>query len=335
MGVKFTLPSKKFACGSVFEILSNDVILELFDYFSSNEIYLSFGNLNNRLDHLIKNYPQHVNFQINRFIPHYIRSLKITSRSQVPLFFTLQSSQLSTIRGLTTGNLEIQQLLDIFNIRQLQQLEYIYLGICRDDLDEKSLLESIQTKILSLGEYRLRRCHLRRHLLVNVKNLPLSLPSLEYIQLDGCQDFSVLSSFLSRMPNLKFLRVSLLDSIQNPLQSVSCRITHLVLLLRSDCSISELKVFFATCCSYVENLIIQPYIENNGRSTLMVSKHEWTNILPSRVTWFYLKTKNGYHHRLSNVHLNSKFYDHIWLMHDEQDGHHCQVIIEEPFSRIW
>ncbi|CAF0759172.1 unnamed protein product [Adineta steineri] len=130
MGVKLTLPSKKLPCSSVFEILSNDVILELFDYFSSNEIYLSFGNLNNRLDSLIDNYPQHVNFQFNGIIPHYIRSLKITSRSQVPLFFTLQSSQLSTIRRLTIGNLQIQQLLDIFNILQLQQLEYIYLGAC-------------------------------------------------------------------------------------------------------------------------------------------------------------------------------------------------------------
>ncbi|CAF0905903.1 unnamed protein product [Adineta steineri] len=336
MGTKLSLPSKQYVGFSIFETLSNDILLELFDYLFSNEIYASFGHLNNRLDNLIDSYPQHVNFQFNMIVPRYIRSLKITSTNQVPLYFSLHSSQLSNIRGLTLSNLYVQQLHDMLNIIEFQQLEYIYLGVCRESITQNDLIKSVQTKILTLGKYCLRRCHLRGHLLVNINDLPLSLPSLEYIHLDGCENFVVLSLFISRMPNLKFLRVSLLTSTRYPLQTVSCRITHLVLRFHSDCSIADLKIFFDTCCSYVEKLVIESCTEKFYLPKLLVNKQKWIEILPNRITWFHLKAIISVHDYLVfNIIKRSQFYDTISLMHNEYQNRLCQTIIEEPFSSVW
>jgi len=319
--------------------LSNELILEIFDYLSFNDIYLSFGHLNTRFNILIESYPHHFDFQSNQVLPNHIRSLKITQKCQLTLLFSLHHAHfLSSLRAISLGNLRPEQILDVFKQIELKQLQYIYLGVCANDgNNNKKVMRSVQTQILTLGQYQLKRCHLKNNLLVAFNDLPEILPSLKYLQVVGCENFCILSQFLSRMPNLKYIQTSIINLTEHIPISNSCCITHLILRPHANCSAKELGIFLKNCCASLKRLVIELQIYRSEQSGMILNKYQWLTIFPDRLTNFHLKMLPhpcDYEINISNL-QKLPLRERILLIFSDQQEHYCEVIIDTPFIPIW
>lgn len=200
-----------------FEDLCNELVYEIFDYLSYHDIFYAFDTLNRRFHKLVDNYPHYVNLQQhneNDTLPlsKYIHSLKINARYQ---FSFVNFTSLSSLRYLSISNICIRQLFHVLNIIPLQELECIYLGVCPIDYEyEEKQLAIMQQKILSLGEYKLKKFVCRMKFLGNANELSKNLSSLEYLRIDGCENVSVINDLLDCMPNLKSCRLSLLQPVR-------------------------------------------------------------------------------------------------------------------------
>ncbi|CAF2408738.1 unnamed protein product [Rotaria sp. Silwood2] len=200
-----------------FEDLSNELIYELFDYLSFHDIIFTFGKLNKRFQNLIDTYSHYVNLQQHTEdnilpLPQHIHSLKISTRYQLRF---IDLSNIFLLHCLIISNVSIFDLLHIFNTLSLKELEYIYLGVCTDyHREEHEQLAKVQQTILLLGQSKLKKCVFRMKLFANIDQLPMNLFSLEYLRIDGCEDVLIVNNLLDRMPNLKSLHVSILQSFK-------------------------------------------------------------------------------------------------------------------------
>ncbi|CAF1319627.1 unnamed protein product [Adineta steineri] len=254
---------------TTFEDLSNEVIYELFDYLSYYDITCAFGKLNERLQHLIDTYSHYVNLQQHtkadtHIFPQFIYSLRISASYQ---FSFIDFSCLSSVHNLILSNLSVTSLLYIFNTLSLKNLEYIYVSSCPLHNFNKAQLGEVQTKILSLGEFKLKKCVFRMELYANIDMLPAQLYSLEYIRIGGCKNILTINSLLDRMPNLISFHVFICESLQpgvniNKYAKRNDRIhclTNLTLRVYDLKSKDELTILFTRHCSNVKKLII--YLE--------------------------------------------------------------------------
>lgn len=200
-----------------FEDLSNEVIYELFDYLSFHDISLAFGNINSRLQNLIDSYPHYVNLEQQKqtddlLLPRYIHSLRINARYQLAF---IDYSKITSLQNLIVANITPFHILHLINNISLEDLEYLYLGVCfyNDRYDQQ--LKEIQQKILSLGGLSLKKCVFRMELCADIDQLPIELSSLEYLRIDGCKNIWMVNKLLDRMPNLRSLYVSILELEKN------------------------------------------------------------------------------------------------------------------------
>jgi hypothetical protein len=323
-----------------FNDLNNDLLLEIFDYLSFNDILLSFGNINPRFDKLIENYPYCLDLRSYQHLPNHIRSLKITGSYQLSILFSFQHSQLSSLRAISLSNLRPQEVHDVLNYVPCKQLEYIYLGICalNGRLSETKTISSIQQEILALSQYRLGHCHLKDKLCCAVNDLPETLFALEYLQLVGCRDFCILSKLLSRMPNLKHIQVSTIEMTQNPLVSNLCHITYVSLRPHLTCSAKELTNFLRKCCPHVKKLIVEIYIYKSEQPHLRVNKHQWLTIFPYRLRYFYWKSipSPSIHPLCINADQPAlPLREQLLLIFSDIQEYYCEVIIDPQLINTW
>ena len=243
------------------EDLSNDLFYELFDYLSFHDISLAFGNLNSRLANLIDNYAHYVNMQqsYNQSLPRNIQSLRINARYQMEF---IDLSTIGSLHALSLSNLRIMHLLHIINTLSLKELEYVYLGACPVDngMEEQQLAE-IQERILSLGQAKLQKCVFRMKFVGNIKQLPIVLPSISYLRIDGCTNILTVSELIDRMPNLQSLYVSILESIQlndyhSERNNKHEHLTHVTIRLQSTISFEQLNPLFHQHGSNIRHLTI-------------------------------------------------------------------------------
>jgi len=314
-----------------FNDFNNDLFFEIFDYLSYNDILLSFGNLNNYFDQLIKLYPHSIDFRSHDEFPNHIRSLKISGSYQLSLFYSFEYSQFESLRSITFGNLRPQEVLNVLNNVPFKQLEYIYLGVCA--FHGRNNKTNIQTEILALTQYRLKQCYLKEKFSILIDDLPEILFSLEYLQLVSCQDLFIVSQILSRSPNLKYLHVSTNEIHQNPLIVNRFYLNHLSIRPHIDCSLKELGTFLIQCCPHLNKLIVELYIYRGKQPCLLVNKHQWITIFPSRLTYFHLKSLSS-----SSIHF-VKMKDEPFLSPLREKIclilRDVQVMIDGPLISVW
>lgn len=315
--------------------LSNELFLEIFDYFSYDELLFSFGHLNEYFTQLLDYYPHRIHLQTDHHPPKYIRSLKISAMYQLSSFSSLQPTQFSSLRAMTLTNLRAEHVMEILTIIPSKQLEYIYLGICafegRDDSER--MISIVQMEILRLCQYRLKQIRFKQTFSVQINDLPERLEALENLQLVACSNFLVLSELLARTPNLKSLHVSTRNMQGERLIGNRFSLTSLYLRPHANCTIKELGLFLEQCCSNLERLCVASFIHRWKQPGLAVGKDRWMQILPSRLRSFHLKTLAS-----SSVHLTNFYKEPIPSSLREilsDHTHQCQVLVDGQLIPIW
>ncbi|CAF1474236.1 unnamed protein product [Adineta steineri] len=335
---------KRFNINQIlFDDLTNEIYYEIFDYLTYNDIIKSFSNLNNRFKQIIGNYPHNINLEIDKNIPRFIRSLKITLNSQLDLFNSLKTNQFLSLRSITISNLRYNEINHILNIIPSIQLEYIYIGICVNDQKEdfSKILSSLQIQILKLTQYRLKSCRFKDQFSVPIQDLPEKFPQLEHLQIKSCKNFSYLSQILNRTTKIRSIDVSIRESCQQTLViSNQYYLTYLILRPFHECTIDELNHFIQKCCFYLKKLIIQIYIYTvNQPKLLNINKYQWINIFPKQLNYFYLKSiptasihldKN-----FSTQYLENPLNENINLISDQNQEHICEIIIDGILIKYW
>lgn len=247
------------------EDLCNDLIYELFDYLSFHEISRAFGNLNNRFENLIDDYAHYVNMQQihTRLLPRNIQSLKISAQYQMAL---IDLSTIGSLHALSLSNLRTMYLTHMIDTLSLKELKYVYLGACPIDNERRQQqLGEIQERILSLGQLKLQKCVFRMRFLGNIKQLPIQLPSINYLRIDGCENILDVNELLNRMPNLQSFYVSILGSIRLDDHYIERNkkhqhLTHVTIRLQSNVSFEQLCPLFDAHGSSIKDLTI--YLES-------------------------------------------------------------------------
>ena len=325
---------------STFDALSNEIVLQIFDYFSWHEIQFSFGALNRRLDGLIETYPHAVDLLAANNYPNQLRSLKINRSYQLSTFSNFSLDQLSTVRSLALSNLKAADVRAVLRSMPIEQLEYIYLGICPTygEPTGRKLVQSVQKEILSLGIHRLRHCYLKETCDRSIDDLPRTLPALRSLQLLACPSFSVLSQYLARAPNLRSLRACILEGTNEPLVPIQCRITRLSLRPHFHCLPKDLTHFIRQCCPYLEKLTIEVYPFASLQSNLSLDRNQWEMILPPDLTefcWMTIPTPNISPIEPLIQSFKPFYAEKLTLISHDQRVHVCLATIDPLLMSAW
>lgn len=322
--------------------LSNDLLFEIFDYLSYDDILLSFSNLNNCFEQVISNYPHCIDLGYHKEYPNHIRSLKVSANNHLLLLFSFEYCQLICLRAIILGNLKPQEVLNVLNYIPFKELEYIYLGVCAIDRmhSRTKIISTVQSHVLGLSEYRLKECHLKEKFCIVIDDLPDKLFSLEHLQLTACENFFIISQLLSRTPNLKYLHISTTDIYENSLIPNKYNLTYLCVRPHRLCSVKELTRFLRTCCPNLKKLLVELYIYRSDQPSLLVNKHQWMTIFPYRLNYFHLKSIPNPSVHLTKLRddddqLRSPLKENLLLIFSDIQEHYCQIIIDAPLISAW
>jgi hypothetical protein len=274
--------------GTLFEHLNNDLLLEIFDYLSYDDIRSAFVDLNPRINQLIDTYPFSVDCQRCHRLPRHIRSLKLTRNAFFPLLDSLTSDQIVSLRSITLANQRLEDLHYVWQRLHLEHLEYIYCGVCFDRYDEQTLplVGAHQKMILSLGSKRLTHCILNDLFSIPIEQLPQNLMSLTTLKLVSCPDLVVLSQLLQQTPNLTHLTASTLQNNDQPLAHACSRLRYLSLRPHIPCTSEQLQAFFLVCCPQLITVIIEVYTHRGAKPRLLIDRNRWIDLLPRTLRKF-------------------------------------------------
>jgi hypothetical protein len=164
-----------------FELLANELLFDLFEYFSSVDLFHSFNGLNSRFDCLLIEYYRNkksFNFQLiskedlniirRRYLSLFINEIESiylsdddTNPHEIDLFITrlYPLNRFINLKSITFYKIySIQKLLRISNdLKQMRHLTHLYLIQCYFSFDPKTLF-NIMNDIWSLSD--LRHCSL-------------------------------------------------------------------------------------------------------------------------------------------------------------------------------
>ncbi|UJR32912.1 hypothetical protein I4U23_020373 [Adineta vaga] len=336
---------------TILEDLSNELIYEVFDYLSFRDIFIAFGKVNGRLKNLIDNYSHYLNLQQHtsndiQIFPRSIRSLKINARYQ---YSFIDFTQLNSLHHLLLSNLSPTRLLHIFNTISLQELQYVYLGVCEfNDRSEENQLKEVQQKILALGQSNLQKCIFRMSLRIDIDTLPVKLIFLKYLRIDGCENLSFVNQLLDRMPNLLSLYVSGLKSFKIDEKYTDqyrhSSLCNLNLRVQDFLSKDELIPFLKQHCPNLENLIIQFSSINVDNSNQRVSSlcntdlHQWLAIeiypLMPNLTNFHVRQRviSQNYKSLQQIYYTSPYIEDVPYPFEDKS---CRVTIASHLADIW
>ena len=200
-----------------FESMSNELLMDLFEYYDLYTLFMSFSSLNSRIDHLLRHCQVHVDLDLVqptdfiRFLAHIlpqvnvknIRSLHASKEHQIKVLADDQSlDYFNQLHSLDLSHIPsnlLQSMVSRISFSHLQRLK----------LD---IHEGKQTKRWSYSQYFLdsNNCH-RLRTYNDVKGTLANIPSvlsIEHLTIGSCTPHHFLS-ILKQSPYLKCFRTAL------------------------------------------------------------------------------------------------------------------------------
>jgi hypothetical protein len=257
------------------EFLPNELLIELFKYFQTEDLFRIFYNLNFRFNYLIQSLI-HLSYSTDKH-DHlsypYIRTLIINSIIIDKLHF------FPNVRRLML-NYVTNDLISQLNTDTLPNLEHLSIN---HKVHPYHMLD-LRNKIFSSTFPYLKSCYISR---MNSFQSWTQTFSLRFLTLNDI-DSSIYLSILSACPNLYFLKFKL--SIKSKIQSnlvLHTNLKHLIINMNSDYWPWDDQIFedYFLCIPNLEQFRISRSI---GRDTTMINYLQYYDWLSSIITTSHL-----------------------------------------------
>jgi hypothetical protein len=199
-----------------FELIPNEILIEIFEYLSPADIFQAFYFLNKRYNILLASFHLHINlinifkstfdyynYFIFCFVPHRIISLRCEDVFD-RLIYQIHLSDFISLKYLTILNLNIENLQFIIpQLSKLQQLVYLYL--------QTRLNITTENKIIFQGQSpSIQKCILNFNKQIIFRSND-SYPNLQYLTINQCTIDNLVSFLYNYTPQLQELTVTLID----------------------------------------------------------------------------------------------------------------------------
>ena len=200
-----------------FESMSNDLLMDLFEYYDLYTLFISFSSLNSRIDHLLHHCQVHVDLDLVqptdfiRFLAHIlpqvntknIRSLHASKPHQIKVLAADQSlDYFNQLRSLDLKHISSNLLQSMVSRISFSHLQRLKLDISEDD--ERKTWSYSQHFLDSNNCHRLRTYNDIDGILDNIP----SVLSVGHLAISGCTPHNFLT-ILRNSPSLKCFRTGL------------------------------------------------------------------------------------------------------------------------------
>jgi len=214
--------------------LPNELLIDVFKYFDTNQLFHSFHGLNTRLNNLVKEYHngqlvldtnQNFNFLFQYLKPEEIYSLTLPSSNQMVLFEKLFANKtfVKNCRALIVFDIEPWDFIDLVpRLPQFKSLLSLVIirktDICYTDIYQQIFDIIGSNKMPSLKYLKL----ISQDQMLFIRPISLSAASiqnnLEYLTLERCKIIDLLNLY-DYLPNLKKVYVHSLEVNERPSNS--------------------------------------------------------------------------------------------------------------------
>ena len=199
-----------------FELIPNEILIEIFEYLSTYDIFQGFYFLNKRYNTLLislhhridlinifKSTFDYYNYFIFCFVPHRIVSLRCEDVFD-RLIYQIHLSDFILLKYLTIFNLSIERLQFIIpQLNKLQQLIYLSFQTRSNTPPEDKILFQGQSSAI-------QKCILNLNTQIIFRSNDF-YPNLQYLTINQCTIDNLLSFLYNYTPQLKQLTVTLID----------------------------------------------------------------------------------------------------------------------------
>ncbi|CAF1215547.1 unnamed protein product [Rotaria sp. Silwood1] len=280
---------------STLETMSNELVMELFEYFDLYSLYLTFYSLNSRFNSIICHCQVHVSLDkinplyftsfIGNFIYYNIDKGRIYSlQSSIPhqmtvLINDIVMDRFILLRSLTLSRCSIDLVIQILNRIEKSILETISITSCKKSIGKKY---SLTQHLLSVERYpSLRSIHLRlcARGIVNLTDVEITnqtLNRLEYLSLDKPSEIEDLFHILDLLPNLQSLNSVVNNLTDSFLISIGIKENLSLSRLRLNSSIIQISTL-EYLLKIFPNLMYL-YLDFSTRSSKLIDSQYWIDL---------------------------------------------------------
>ncbi|CAF0828163.1 unnamed protein product [Rotaria sordida] len=280
---------------STFEMMSNELIMELFEYFDLYSLYLTFYSLNSRFNSIICYCQVHVNLDkidplyFTSFIGNFIYSnidkgricsLQSSMSHQIAVLVNdIVMDRFILLRSLTLARCSIDLVIQILNRIEKSTLERISITSCKRFIGRKySLTQHLLSaeRHPSLRSINLRLCARGLVSLTDVEITTQTLNRLEYLSLDKPSEIEDLLHILDLLPNLQSLN-SIINNLTDPFL-LSIQVKQCLLLSRLTLTSSIIQISTLEYLLKIFPNIMYLYLDFSSRSSKLIDSQYWIDL---------------------------------------------------------
>jgi hypothetical protein len=311
---------------ATFDCLNTELLFEIFDYLSFDEIVLAFFNLQQRINDIIRTYPVCIDLSMTtdrRALVHgpflcCALTVMEDDSEETPIdYLQINFDAIRTINFKYINSIKLQLLLKHLPIEKLESITIEY-------LDREGASKDIEQYIWSIitiaGRNQLQHLYVSDpSIQYDAEQLLTDMPSLKCVTFKEMFAKEMLT-FMHYTPNLRSLtsRITVwnLDDCMSDFSLL--RLTHLNLCIHNCDSFEELHQILSIC-PYLTHFILQFWIKFNNE-VMIDATTDWQTLIEECLpNIIYLKIRLYRFMRNSNENLGERFNSsEYWLSRKPQ-----------------
>ncbi|CAF1412560.1 unnamed protein product, partial [Rotaria sordida] len=310
-----------------FDNLSNELLFEIFDYLSFNDLIKSFFGLKQQLNNIIQAYPSKIDlshridnntFQYGSFC---CQSLKIFGNDQHKLQMIISYLNFANLQAVTFSSMNLTNLKFLIEQLPMKQLESIIITDINTYHDPESIQQQIWLMIMTSGRDCLRYLDVPHGISkFNVKQMQFDLSVLERLIFRSISNNQTLA-LMHYTPNLYYCKIYLHDRMTNPsvVDVRLLKLSHVYLTINVDWLFEDFCRFF-TISPHLKHLTVVLNVQEKCLDESSAWKTLIELYLPDLI-YFYLHfdvKEYPDHYIYPRCNLSSFNNDEYWLQRRPQ-----------------